>query len=74
MHLRRLHPDTTLSPASLKYWRSNNTPQIVQSLTPPNPKCLKVKSDGIIIDGNTRVKVLEERGYPIDSLPFEPYP
>ncbi len=30
--------------------------------------------NGIIMDGNTRVKVLEERGFAIDGLPCEPYP
>jgi hypothetical protein len=32
---------------------------------------LKVKPDGRIFDGNTRIKVLEERGYPINDLPRE---
>lgn len=32
---------------------------------------LKVKPDGRIMDRNTRIKVLEERGYDINSLPRE---
>ena len=32
---------------------------------------LRVKADGRIMNGNTRVKVLEERGYNLDSLPRE---
>jgi hypothetical protein len=32
---------------------------------------LKVKPDGRIFDGNTRIKVLEERGSPINDLPRE---
>jgi hypothetical protein len=50
------------------------TPAIIQSLAPGVAGCLKVKANGIVMDGNTRAKVLEERGYPLESLPFEPYP
>ena len=32
---------------------------------------LIVKPDGTIIQGNTRIKVLEERGYPVNDLPRE---
>jgi hypothetical protein len=35
---------------------------------------LRVKPDGRIMNGNTRIKVLEERGYDTDSLPREPVP
>ncbi|HEY4330294.1 MAG TPA: hypothetical protein VGN88_11205 [Phycisphaerae bacterium] len=46
---------------------------IVKSLAPGRKECLKVKATGIIMDGNTRIKVLEERGFAIESLPYEPY-
>jgi hypothetical protein len=46
----------------------------VESLRPGKPECLKVKDDGTVMDGNTRVKVLEERGYNVHDLPREPYP
>lgn len=74
MHLRRLHPDSSLSPASLAYWRKRSTDEILASLRPGQPKALKVKADGTIMDGNTRTKVLEERGLNLESLPFESYP
>jgi hypothetical protein len=74
MKFQRLHPDSSLSKASLAYWRSRTTEQIVASLKPGGRIALKVKGDGIIMDGNTRMKVLEERGFAIESLPFEPYP
>lgn len=74
MLLRRLHPDRSLSYASLAFWRKQSTPDIVKSLAPGNPKCLKVKQDGTIMDGNTPTKILEERGVNINNLPYEPYP
>jgi len=71
--LRRIHDDATLqSPgnrSSLRFWRGHSTADIIESLRPGNEKCLKVKPDGRVFDGNTRVKVLEERDYPIDELP-----
>jgi hypothetical protein len=73
--LRRIHSDQTLetgsSGYSLEYWRKQRTDEIVQSLQPGKPEALKVKPDGRIMNGNTRIKVLEERGYDIDSLPRE---
>jgi hypothetical protein len=71
--LKRLHPDSSLSKSSLNFWRRHSNEEIVESLAPGKQKCLKVKANGIIMDGNTRMKVLEERGYPVDTLPFEPY-
>ena len=38
------------------------------------PLAITVKADGTVMDGNTRVKVLEERGYDVNELPREPYP
>jgi len=31
-----------------------------------------VKPDGTVMQGNTRVKVLEERGYPVNDLERDP--
>jgi len=33
---------------------------------------LRVKPDGRVINGNVRVKVLEERGFDVDGLEREP--
>jgi hypothetical protein len=33
---------------------------------------LVVKPDGRVVQGNTRIKVLQERGFPVDDLPREP--
>ena len=79
--LRRLHPDNTLERGShriaLEYWRRQKTDVIVQSLK-PKPRdpsyqeYLKVKPDGIVMQGNTRIKALEERGFDVNSLPRFP--
>jgi hypothetical protein len=72
--LKRLHPDATLSPSSLKYWEKQPTWKIVESLKPGQPEPLIAKADGTIMQGNHRVKILESRGYNVDELPRVPYP
>jgi hypothetical protein len=77
--LKRIHPDTTYvrDPAarrSLDYHRRRSTDEIVNSLRPGAVEPLIVKPDGSIVQGNTRIKVLEERGYPVNDLPREPLP
>jgi hypothetical protein len=73
--LRRLHEavyeSDRIAAKSLEYHRRLTTREIVESLHPDAPQPLIVKSDGTIVQGNTRVKVLEERGYPVDDLPRE---
>jgi hypothetical protein len=75
--LRRIHNDETLetgaSRFSLTYWRKQKTEEIVESLQPGKQESLRVKSDGRIINGNVRIKVLEERGFEIDGLEREPF-
>jgi hypothetical protein len=76
--LRRIHSDRTLETGSsriaLEYWRLQPTAAIVQSLQPGLIEALQVKPDGRIMNGNTRIKVLEERGFDINSLPREVLP
>ncbi|MCA1592312.1 MAG: aldehyde dehydrogenase family protein [Acidobacteria bacterium] len=55
----------------LAYWRQSKTEDIVESLRPGKSEALKVKSDGAVLNGNVRVKVLEERGYNINGLERE---
>jgi hypothetical protein len=73
--LRRIHADEVLrlgvSRFSLKFWRQQSTGDIVESLRPEKLESLKVKPDGRILNGNVRIKVLEERGFDIDSLERE---
>jgi hypothetical protein len=73
--LRRVHTDRTLSTGSnrfsLEYWQRRKTEEIVKSLRPGKAECLKVKPDGRILNGNIRVKVLEDRGFDVNSLERE---
>jgi hypothetical protein len=73
--LRRIHADETLrsgiSRFSLEYWRKHSTEEIVESLRPGRSEALKVKSDGRILNDNVRIKVLEGRGFDINSLERE---
>ncbi len=54
--------------SSLAYHRLQATAEIIDSLRPGAKSPMAVKRDGTIMQGNTRIKVLEERGYPIDEL------
>jgi hypothetical protein len=69
--LKKLHSDSTLSKTSLDFWRKKSTQEIVDSLRPGNPDALRVKPDGTIMNGNTRVTILQERGFDVNSLPRE---
>jgi hypothetical protein len=73
--LRRIHSDETIesgeSEFSLKYWRRQTTQAIVQSLRRGTDESLKVKPDGRVINGNVRIKILEERGFDVNSLDRE---
>ena len=74
--LKRIHTDETLATGasrfSLAYWRKRKTEEIVESLRPGKPEVLRSKPDGRTINGNVRVKVLEERGFDVDGLEGEP--
>ena len=73
--LQRIHADATYQSGSaklaLEHWRKQSTADIVRTLAPGNREALRVKPDGRIMNGNTRIKVLEERGYDVNSLPRE---
>lgn len=77
--LRRIHPDATYeldaeAKASLAYWRTRPTDEIVESLLPGGEDPLVTKPDGRMMNGNTRTKVLEERGFDVNTLPRELLP
>ena len=71
--LKRIHSDKTLNTGSnkrnLESQRTRSTRDIIDSLKPGAKEPLTVKPDGRIVDGNTRIKVLEERGVDINNLP-----
>ena len=69
--LTRLHSDQTITEnnsAGYEYWKSKSTEEIIESLKPGSQQPLTVRPDGTILDGNTRTKVLEERGIDINKL------
>jgi len=55
----------------LEYFRRISTEALVESLMPEKTGALKAKSDGTIMDGHHRIKILRERGVDVDSLPRE---
>ncbi len=73
--LKRIHSDATITSGSNRFsydfWRQQVTDDIVQSLRPGADEALRSKPDGRIIHGNTRIKVLEERGFDVNALPRE---
>jgi hypothetical protein len=73
--LQRIHSDEMLesgtSRFSLAYWRQQELEKIIESLRPGKIEALKVKSDGRILNGNVRVRILEERGFDVNNLERE---
>jgi hypothetical protein len=68
--LSSIHGEATIraNPA-LTFWEKQATADIVNSLVPGSNITLIVKPDGTILDGNTRVWILRQRGYDVDTLP-----
>jgi hypothetical protein len=66
--LKRLHPDSSLKSSSLDYWRGQSTDDIVGSLSKPGDEVLRIRPDGTVLQGNHRIKVLEERGFDTSAL------
>ena len=69
--LRSLHPDSSLSQAKLDQMRKLSDAELIGSLHPDQIGTLKTRPDGTILDGHHRIKVLEERGIDVHSLPRE---
>jgi hypothetical protein len=68
--LKSLHPRSTIeADPSFRYWSNQPTEAIVRSLAPDSDEPLLVKPNGTIYDGNTRIAVLEDRGYNVNALP-----
>ena len=73
-YLKFGHTDpAALNPTSYSFWKAKSTREIVESLKPGSRAPLIVKTDGTIMNGNTRAKILQERGFDIDKLPREQY-
>jgi len=56
---------------SLEYWRRQTTDRIIASLLPHLRASFKVRADGLIVDGNTRIRILVEREVEVNNLPRE---
>lgn len=72
--LKWLHAEGSLSQAKLIQYRRLSTQELLNSLEPGQPGSLKVRPDGIVIDGHHRLWILRERGVDIHSLPRESMP
>lgn len=69
--LKFLHSESSLINLKLEYFRKVSTEDLIESLKPEKDGALKTKSDGTIMDGHHRIKVLRERGIDVDNLPRE---
>lgn len=71
--LRLIHSPTTFASSRYKdgydFWSLQSTADIVNSLAPGAPDPLTVNSDGGIVDGNTRIYILQQRGVDVSGLP-----
>jgi RHS repeat-associated protein len=74
--LKLLHPETTINSSNqsaVDYWSKQSTESIVESLRPGASQPLVVKPDGTVVEGNTRISILEQRGVDVNILPRTPY-
>jgi hypothetical protein len=71
--LRLIHPDSSLRKSSLDYWGKKCDQEIIDSLKPGSKEPRTTYPDGRIIQGNTRIKILRDRGVDVDQLPREIY-
>jgi cation diffusion facilitator family transporter len=66
-----LHADMTLTQEKLARYGLLSTDELVDSLKPGRPNSLKVRPDGLMMDGHHRIKILRDRGVDVDSLDRE---
>ena len=71
--LKSLHPDSSLSQPKLAQFDKLTTQDLIESLKPGQAGSLKVRSDGTMLDGHHRIKVLRDRGIDVDGLPRESF-
>ena len=69
--LQPLHLSSVLSQAKLNRYAKLTTEELIHSLEPAQIGALKVRPDGIVIDGHHRIAILRERGVDVDQLPRE---
>lgn len=71
--LRLIHARESLRPSSVEHWTRKESDEIVASLRPDAAAPLLVATDGTVMDGNTRIYILRDRGYDVDTLPRKLY-
>jgi hypothetical protein len=69
--LKHLHTESSLSRPKLNRYAKLTNEKLIESLKPGQPGSLKVRCDGTIMDGHHRIKILQDRGIVVDSLPRE---
>jgi hypothetical protein len=67
--LKPLHPDSSLNAGKLAKIARLSTEELLASLVPGRPDCLKTWRDGTILDGHHRIYILRQRGVDVDNLP-----
>ena len=72
--LKPLHSDISLSQAKLGELDKLANQELIDSLKPGQPGSLKVRPDGMIIDGHHRIRILRDRGVDVGLLPREIMP
>ena len=72
--LKPLHGDNSLIESKLGKYGKLSDQELIDSLKPGQQGSLKVRSDGTIVDGHHRIKILRDRGVDVDSLPHEIIP
>lgn len=72
--LKSLHAESTLNPVKLQRFTRLSDSELVESLKPGQPGALKTRPDGTMMDGHHRVRVLRDRGIPVDDLPRDVIP
>lgn len=74
INLKLLHSESSLSYAKLVKYGKLSTQELIDSLKPGQIGSLKIRSDGTVIDGHHRLKILKDRGVDINTLPQEIIP
>jgi hypothetical protein len=69
-----LHSTDALLRVKLDQFAKLTNQQLIDSLRPGQTGSLKARSDGTMIDGHHRIKILRDRGVNVDALPRELVP
>ena len=74
--LQLIHSEETLTgpTSNFDYLNSQSTEDLINSLKPGSDSPLLVKPDGTVMDGNTRISILQSRGIDVNSLPRTFFP